>query len=156
MFKFNVKTFDADANNPKEFAKKLYSTTSFIGKDKDGNAVSGSMGTVMVKKVLINNVQGATDKDYTEINANGADKSHNEAHEIAHVFLNYDPKNNPGDPDEKKNIEQHRKAGGIFVYEEKDKNDDVTTPTQGVNQQNVNQILQAVPQTTNVTTVTAP
>jgi len=53
------------------------------------------------------------------------------------------PSENPESTD------QHSKAGGIFIYKETDWSGNVTTPTQGVNQGNVDAILKSLPKAKN-------
>ncbi|MEW6773877.1 MAG: RHS repeat-associated core domain-containing protein [Bacteroidota bacterium] len=139
-FRFNVKEFDADQVSPSDKVKQLRQDPNNWVKTKDNGMAP--KGFVMERGKLENSVhQGKTINAHTIISATADDPSHTQAHEVGHIFLNYDMSINPSKQ------EEHNKLGGIFKYKVIDGNTGKTIQsTEKVNQNNVNLMLKVLPE----------
>jgi RHS repeat-associated protein len=139
-FRFNVQEFDADATTPLDKAKQLRRDPNSYIQSQDGtNALKGF---VLERGKLKGMTQGSTNpsKSLVTIDNKADDPSHTQAHETGHIFLNYDPSNNPNTATE------HGNSGGVFKYKTVDGSGKTISPTKGVNQGNVNAVLKSVPE----------
>ena len=139
-FRFNVQEFDADATTPANKASQLRRDPNNFVKAKDGFTMA-QKGFVLEQGKLNGTTQGSTSVNHVTIDNKASDPSHTQAHETGHVFLNYDMSNNPNTP------QKHGAAGGIFKYKTIDGSTGKTiSPTQDVNQGNVDAVLKSLPE----------
>ena len=139
-FRFNMHELDVAQIQPVDAANQLRKDPENLVKTLPGEPIA-QKGFVMQKNTKFYREEGGLTKvNLVTIDAN-SDDSHTQAHEVMHVFMNYDMANNPT------TAANHSKmaGGGIFIYEVHDENHNVTTPAQGVNQGNVDAILKSVP-----------
>jgi hypothetical protein len=136
-FRFNMKSFDADKISSEDYAKNLLKDRNNYDVPIDPISTLAQKSSVIVRKRISG--EGRTFGNLTKIHPN-ADESHTIAHEILHVFLNYDPSANP------QSNKEHENAGGVLKYKVVDEKGNVISPTLPVNQNNVNLILKSVPE----------
>ncbi len=139
-FRFNVQEFDADATTPVDKAKQLRRDPNNFVKANDGSMAL--KGFVLERGKLKGSTQGSTNpaKSLVTIDNKAINPSHTQAHETGHIFLNYDPSNNPG------TAAEHGTAGGVFKYKTVDVRGKTISPTQDVNQGNIDAVLKSVPE----------
>ncbi len=143
-FRFNMIEFDADKTIPIDKAKQLKIDPSNYTLSKDNIQVV--KGFVMERAKFKGEGRMNISLSIVGINIKAKNSSHTQAHEVGHIFLNYDDKLNPTTKSE------HQKAGGIFKCKVEDENGKVITPTEDVNQENVDLILKSVPEIKSKTT----
>ncbi|MEA3495127.1 MAG: RHS repeat-associated core domain-containing protein, partial [Bacteroidota bacterium] len=138
-FRFNVQEFDADATTPIDKAKQLRRDPNNVVKAKDG---SMALKGFVLERGKLKGSKGSTNtlRSLVTIDNKATDPSHTQTHETMHIFLNYDPSNNPS------TVAEHETAGGAFKYKSVDESGKTISPTQDVNQGNVDAILKSVPE----------
>jgi RHS repeat-associated protein len=137
-FRFNVQEFDADATKPVEKDKQLTFDPDNYVETKDGKIVP--KGFVLQRGKLQGNKQGKKEQRIVTIDNSASDPAHTQAHETTHIFLNYDPANNP------ESKEEHKNAGGIFKPREVNPSGETQSPTEDLNQRNIDAILKSLPE----------
>jgi RHS repeat-associated protein len=140
-FRFNIKEFDADEIEPKVKASQIIKDpNNWILEDGKGIA---QRGIVLEKGKLREGIQGQTILNHVIINHKALDPSHSLAHEIGHVFLNYNNNINPVGK------EKHNALGGIFKYAEIDEGGNTIIKPEKLSKQNVDLFLKTLPETKN-------
>jgi len=139
-FRFNMKYFDVEEVSPKRQSQILRGDINNHIVNGDGVSIA-QKGCVLTRSVLSANTRGQSTGNLIEVNIGDPNPSHIQAHEMTHTFLNYKPHLNPSTP------EEHQEAGGILKYQEQIlPNIDVITQEEGVNQDNIDRILESVPE----------
>jgi RHS repeat-associated protein len=140
VFRFNIKTFDADAIKPEKFARQLSKSPENINHTPDYT-------TYLKGLTLTKGTPRAATGDYNStllwanIDIDSRNPSHTRAHEIVHAFLNYNGgKDNPSTPKE------HDEKDGILFYEKRFEGGEVVEPLRELNQGNVDLILKNLPE----------
>jgi RHS repeat-associated protein len=140
-FRFNIKEFDADEIEPKVKASQIIKDpNNWIL--EDGKGIS-QRGIVLEKGKLREGIQGQTILNHVIINHKALDPSHSLAHEIGHVFLNYNDNINPVGK------EKHNALGGIFKYAEIDDGGNTIIKPEKLSKQNVDLFLKTLPEVKN-------
>ena len=137
-FVFNMIEFDVDNTTSEDYAKKLKINSDNYIKTKNGITMAAK-GFVIEKSNLDGNTQGSTRQNHVKISKTANNSSHTEAHETGHIFLNYS--NSPIIT-----VSEHENAGGIFKYAEVDNMGNTLSPTEDLNQDNVNIFLKTLPE----------
>lgn len=143
-FRFNYTTFDADIITPVDKAKSLMKEKTkgsevipnLLDKYKNPVYKDAVKGMVLYKKK--NSNEGGTTKNLSYISKKAIDPKHTQVHELIHFFLMGSEKN-PDTP------EKHDEAGGALKIR-KIMEGEVIQETEPLNQKNINDILENVPE----------
>jgi len=138
-FSFNLIEFDVDKTKPEDYAKALTRDIECnLGLAPPPVSKGFQRGAVMIRQELEYPMKGLTVGNLIKIGTDPNNASHNEAHEVVHVFLNYSNINPV-------TVQEHADVGGVMQYKVVDPEGNVISDVKPVNQKNIDDILKFVP-----------